>query len=251
VLSWRSRMHADELRQLSTQLEERVAAQTMQILDQERAAATQAERTRLAREIHDTIAQGLSGIALQLGAAERALDVAPPDARLHLEIAGSMTREVLAEARRSVWNLRAPALDHGDIADALRGLAERQSRPELCVVFTQQGVARHLLPQIEAALLRVTQEALSNALRHAEATAVSITLAYEAEVVRLTVQDDGMGFDVAASPTMPASLSGGFGLAGMHERLAALGGDLALRNDDGAVVVATIPTAEDSHASGR
>ena len=128
---------AEELRQLSEQLEARVAAQTEQILVGEREGATIAERARLAREIHDTLAQGLTGIVMQLGAAQRALAVALAAADEHLDLAGRMARESLAEARRSVWNLRSADLDRGDLGDALSGLAERQARIGATALFQQ------------------------------------------------------------------------------------------------------------------
>lgn len=244
-----SRLQAEELRQLSAQLEDRVASQTAQILEQEREAAILAERTRLAREIHDTIAQGLSGIALQLGAAQRALEVAPAEAREYLDIAGGMTREALAEARRSVWNLRAPALDYGDIGDALQGLAARQSRPEYHVVYTQLGNPRPLPVQIEGTLLRLAQESLANAQRHAQATEVAIVLEYAPTHISLTIRDNGVGFGATMAHGAPPPLGSGFGLAGMRERLTAIGGALEYYDDGGAVVSATIPDMETTHDS--
>ena len=98
-----------------------VAIANAQLLQEAREAATLEERTRLARDIHDTLAQGLTGIVVQLGATQRALAMAPEEALEHLQLALRMARETLAEARRSVWNLRAAALERGDLADALRG----------------------------------------------------------------------------------------------------------------------------------
>ena len=127
------------MQELSNQLEVRVEAQTEQILEQEREAATLEERARLAREIHDTLAQGLTGIVVQLGAAQRALAAETEAADQHIDLAQQMAREALAEARRSVWNLRAPALERGDLSDALRGLASRPIRPETTTSFEQRG----------------------------------------------------------------------------------------------------------------
>lgn len=241
-----SRAKAQALQQLSDQLEERVAEQTARLLQQERAAATLEERTRLAREIHDTIAQGLTGVAVQIGAAQRALVVAPDAAQQHLELAGRMTRESLAEARRSVWNLRAQALERGDLGDALRSLAERHSRPELVVTFVQQGERWALAPAAESALLRLAQESISNALKHANARRIQLQLTYQPDGVRLTVHDDGQGFraDVLDQRVHTGLLSG-FGLMGMRERLTALGGQLELRNSAGALVLADVPRREE------
>jgi signal transduction histidine kinase len=242
-----SRGQALALQELSSQLEARVEAQTTQILEQEREAATLAERARLAREIHDTLAQGLTGIVVQLGAAQRALAAASSDAEEHIDLAQRMARESLAEARRSVWNLRAPALERGDLADALRGLVARPLRPGVAVGFEQRGEPWPLAPGVESALLRVGQEALANVAKHADATRADVLLEYAPDLVRLTIHDDGVGFDEATlHPDVSAPGPwGGFGLLGMRERLAALGGTLELRNGEGATVVAAVPRNEE------
>jgi signal transduction histidine kinase len=245
-----SRAHAQALETLSSQLEVRVQAQTAQLIEQEREAATLEERARLAREIHDTLAQGLTGIVVQLGAAQRALQVAdgPPDANQHIDLAQRMAREALAEARRSVWNLRAPALtatDTGEqaLSKALRELAERPLHPGITTMFTQHGTSWPLPPGTESALLRVGQEALVNIAKHSGATQAEVMLEYTPTLVRLSIRDNGAGF--SAGSLEPATAEpgpwGGFGLLGMRERLAALGGTLTLNNNDGAHVVATVP----------
>lgn len=237
-----SRAKAAELRALSEQLEARVAEQTARLLEQERDAAMLEERARLARDIHDTLAQGLTGVVVQLGAAQRALAAAPPDAAGHIDLAQRMARESLAEARRSVWNLRAPALDRGDLAEALRGLAARPLRPGTTVRFELRGTPCPLPPEAEGALLRVCQEALVNVARHAQASRALVLLEYLPERVRLSVRDNGQGFGPHALDLHgPAPGAwGGFGLLGMRERLANLGGTLALLNDHGALVVAEL-----------
>lgn len=237
-----SRAQAAHLQELSTQLERRVTEQTEQLLERERAAATLEERTRLAREIHDTLAQGLSGIAVQIGAAERALRVAPEGATQHLELAGSLTREALAEARRSVWNLRAHALARGDLADALQRVAELTTWQGLPVDFTCTGTGPPLEPAVESTLLRVAQEAVANALKHSGATSAQIALAFRPGAVQLSVADNGQGFRAAELERRFAPGPwGGFGLLGMGERVASLGGQLTLENRDGAIVLAEIP----------
>src|SRR5262249_36809739 len=152
--------------------------QTARLLEQEREAATLAERARLAREIHDTLAQGLTGIVVQLGAAQRALAADALAADQHIDLAQHMAREALSEARRSVWNLRAPALERGDLGDALRGLISRPLRPETVAHFEQRGEPRPLPPGVESALLRVCQESLVNVAKHAGATHVDVLLEY-------------------------------------------------------------------------
>ena len=237
-----SRAQAQALQELSDQLEARVEAQTAQILEQERQAATLAERTRLAREIHDTLAQGLTGIVVQLGAAQRAQAAASDASAEHIELAQRMAREALAEARRSVWNLRAPALERGSLADALRSIVTQPIRPDQTAIFEQQGEPWPLPRAVEAALLRMAQEALANVAKHAEATRAEVLLEYTPDSVRLSIADNGVGFNqTALTDRMAPSPAGGFGLLGIRERISALGGTLELRNGDGAQVVVTVP----------
>jgi signal transduction histidine kinase len=242
-----SRAQAQALAELSQQLEARVEAQTAQLLDQEREAATLAERARLAREIHDTLAQGLTGIVVQLGAAQRALAAKTETADQHIDLAQQMAREALSEARRSVWNLRAPSLERGDLGDALRVLTARFVHSGNAATFEQRGETWPLPPEVESALLRVAQEGLVNAARHASATRVAVVLEYAPDLVRLSVGDDGVGFGEDGLRALMAEPGpwGGFGLLGMRERLAALGGTLELRNDAGAQVVAAVPRVPD------
>jgi signal transduction histidine kinase len=240
-----SRAQAQALQELSSQLEARVEAQTARLIDQGRESATLEERARLAREIHDTLAQGLTGIVVQLGAAQRALAAEANAAEQHIELAQQMARESLAEARRSVWNLRAPALERGDLGDALRGLASRPIGPETSASFEQCGQPWPLSPGVESALLRVGQEALVNVAKHAEATQVRMTLEYTPDAVRLSISDDGVGFDELPPGLDAPGPWGGFGLLGMRERLAALGGTLKLTSDHGAQVVAVVPKEPD------
>jgi signal transduction histidine kinase len=241
-----SQMQAEALSRLSSELEARVAAQTEALLAQSREAAVLEERTRLAREIHDTLAQGLTGVVVQLGAAQRALASAPEEGQEHLELAHRMARESLAEARRSVWNLRAPALERGDLSDALRGLAERPLHAETRTTFEQRGDPWPLPPDVESSLLRVGQEALVNVAKHARATEAIILLEYTSTDVRLTVRDNGVGFDEGTLHQHTTTLGpwSGFGLLGMRERVAALGGTLELSNADGAEVRVVVPRME-------
>jgi signal transduction histidine kinase len=246
--AWRlSRAQAEELRALSTQLEARVAQQTAELLEQSREAARLEERTRVARDIHDTLAQGLTGIVVQLGAAQRALQVSAPDTEEHLELAASMAREALAEARRSIWNLRTPALERGSLCDALQGLAARRSRPETQIDFQVRGEPWTLSSEVESSLLRVCQEALVNISKHAGATEGHVVLEYTPESVHLTIRDNGVGFerDALASDRPAQGPWDGFGLLGMRERISAMGGTLKLCNDAGAQVQVVIPRAGD------
>jgi signal transduction histidine kinase len=231
--------HATALQELSEQLEQRVIDQTASLLAGEREKAMLAERTRLARDIHDTLAQGLTGIIVQLGAAQQALRTNHPDANEHLDLAARMARESLAEARRSVWNLRAEALERGDLRHALNGLVDRFRHPTIMASYEFEGEWSPLPVEIESALLRVAQESLANVVRHSAADQVSVTLRMQDMMVELEIRDNGRGFGEALQRQTSAHAK--FGVVGMRERLVALNGDLQLVDDDGAVVRARAP----------
>lgn len=231
--------HAEALQELSTQLEHRVSTQTASLLAGEREKAMLAERTRLARDIHDTLAQGLTGIIVQLGAAQQAMRAQHPDAAEHLDIAARMARESLAEARRSVWNLRAEALERGDLRHAIDGIVERFRHPSLIASCEIEGDWMPLPLDIESALLRVAQESLANAARHSHASHVVITLRSLPDVVELEVRDNGRGFGDRLMHVDAYATS--FGILGMRERISALHGTLQCIDDQGAVVCVRIP----------
>jgi signal transduction histidine kinase len=200
-----------------------------------------AERTRLARELHDTLEQSLASVGLHLDAARGFFRDAPAESERLLIAATDQLRESQAEVRRSVWNLRAVKLEEATLPDALaqlgHALADPQG-PSLEVVCA--GEAVHLPPWIASHLFRVAQEGVTNALKHAAATTVRVELAFGADGVTLTVVDDGCGFDAAA-----AEAEGHFGLRGLRERAVALGGELALesRPEKGTRVRLTVPAA--------
>ncbi|MFB4299564.1 sensor histidine kinase [Actinomadura sp. NTSP31] len=193
-----------------------------------REAGVLAERERLARDIHDTIAQGFTGIVMLVQAAEA--EVGP---NRHLELVARTARDNLAETRALVAALAPPALARGSLAEALRRLAADFALP---VDMDVEGEQRPLGPAAEVVLLRVAQEALANVRKHAGATAVWMSLEYGRDAARLTVADDGRGFD-------PAAVASGFGLRGMRGRVEQAGGDLAVRGGAGAgaVVEAVLP----------
>jgi signal transduction histidine kinase len=203
-----------------------------------------AERNRMAREIHDTLAQGFVGIGLQLKAIERALDRDPNLAKQHLELAGSMVKHSISEARRTVWNLRSHALETGDLVtvlvDAARQMTEGAGvRAEVRV----EGNPRPLSGDVENNILRLCQEALANAIKHAQAKEVIIELGFDADCVRLSIRDDGRGFDASA----PLSARDGhFGLTGMRERVEQMRGRFSIdsRPVQGTLIEATIPDRE-------
>ena len=154
------------------------------------------ERNRMAREIHDTLAQGFTGIILQLEAAEQALHDNPSDAERHLNQASSLARKSLAEARRSVWNLRSKALEQANLADALRQEVDKFSEQTgVGASFTVRGDKRELSPEVETGLLRICQESLNNVGKHAQATKVEVTLEFDTSAVILAISDNGVGFE--------------------------------------------------------
>ena len=182
------------------------------------------ERNRLAREIHDTIAQDLSAIAFQLEAAEALLaqQTEPERVRRSVAAALDLTRKGLEEARRSVLDLRAAPLEGRTLPAALAALASEPG-----VSFESSPASAPLPPAVEVGLYRIAQEALQNALRHAAAAHVVLRLETSSDRVRLTVQDDGKGFPEGTA-------SGRFGLVGMQERARLLGGSFQVESSPGA-----------------
>jgi signal transduction histidine kinase/ligand-binding sensor domain-containing protein len=202
-------------------------------------AAVLGERNRIAREIHDTLAQSFVGIGIQLETVAKLLPTCPDEARQRLDRARILVRSSLAEARRSVWNLRSGALEHADLAGALSEVAEQLSG-ESTIIVQVTGTRRRLRPDVETNLLRIGQEALTNAVRHAQAHTIELTLAFGDGHVRLSVRDDGRGFDVESAGVSTAAH---FGLAGMRERVRHLGGEFSLLSSagQGAEVIVDVP----------
>ncbi|GAB3390979.1 sensor histidine kinase [Humibacter soli] len=220
--------------------------------------ATSAERTRLAREIHDTLAQGFIGIITQLQAADQASDEALR--RRHTDAALALARDGLAEARRSVQALRPAALEAGRLPEAITAVARDWSaRTGIPVHVRTSGSHRSLPTDAEVALLRTAQEALANVERHAHANSVTLTLTDDERGARLEVRDDGRGFDPAALATGPVTsagasegtdgaavaedVGGGYGLIAMRERLEAVAGVLVVeaRQGRGTAIRAEVP----------
>ncbi len=220
-----------------------VAIENARLFEQTSDLAVLEERNRFAREIHDTIAQGLTGIVLQLEAMEQSLDGDPAESLDHLERARSLARECLQDARRSVWNLLPDRLVENSLDEALdqeitRFAGDGSEDGKLVVV----GRPRALRRDVQSAMLRIAQEAMTNVRKHAEAEAVEVEVAYLPGFVRLRITDDGRGIE--GQPTRHSNDGGGFGLGGMEQRVQQLFGTLDIRNVDagsGTVVEATIP----------
>jgi two-component system NarL family sensor kinase len=237
--SWR-KLTREELRLLSTiAYQVGIAIERARLAEDSTRLARAEERARIAREIHDTLAQGLTAIGLDLEGALRHLESHPERARERLERALDTTRESLEEARRSVLNLRAAPLAGKPLAEALAALA-RAFTSETGVRVHVRASGDPALPlRVEAELFRIAQEALANVRRHARAKAVDITLRVSHSEVRLSIRDDGQGF----KPHLVRSEGGGYGLQGMKERARLLGGNLRVlsRPGRGTTVSVTAP----------
>ncbi|OHV41581.1 MULTISPECIES: sensor histidine kinase [Pseudofrankia] len=215
-----------------------------QLVVQAREAGILDERARLAREIHDTLAQGLTGIITQLQAAEQA------GARgRHISTALRLARESLTEARRSVQALRPAELAEAALPDALADVAARWTQANgVPVEVSATGLVVALHPEVEATVLRVVQESLANVAKHAAANRVGLTLSYMSDVVTVDIRDDGVGFDTdEAGPGQAEgggdTRGGGFGLAAMRQRVARLAGGFSVESEPGAgtAVSAALP----------
>jgi two-component system NarL family sensor kinase len=196
------------------------------------------ERNRLAREIHDTLAQGLTATALQLESADALLDAGSERAHEPLRRALSLTRSNLEEARRSVLDLRASPLEGRPLSEAINALVERwEAETGIAVRYRAVNGSRPLPPSVEAALYRICQEALTNVARHAGAERATVRLVATPDRVRLVVEDDGRGFDASEVP------EDRHGIVGMRERAEVLGGTLEVRSGpgEGTRIEATVP----------
>lgn len=225
----RSRERAETIEALQQALDENAALHA-QLLVQAREAGVADERRRLAAEIHDTLAQGLTGIIAQLQVVANTPDEAL--AREHAHRAMDLARHSLGEARRSVHNLAPVALDDAGLPEALKQtVADWGERTGVRAEFTVTGIAQQLHDEVSATLLRIAQEALSNAARHARAARVGVTLTFLGDEVILDIRDDGVGFDPLA--LAPRTRTGGFGLDGMRARAERIAGSLTVETEPG------------------
>ncbi|MFE7466275.1 sensor histidine kinase [Streptomyces sp. NPDC057499] len=224
-----------ELESANARLEQALAENAglhAQLLVQAREAGIADERRRLAAEIHDTLAQGLTGIIAQLQAVTSIGDTDPELARTHLDRAAALARHSLGEARRSVHDLVPAALAQDDLPGALkRTVTTWGERHGVRAGFTVTGTVEPVHDEIAATLLRIGEEALSNAARHAGAARVGVTLSFMDDELTLDVRDDGRGFDPAALP--PYSGAGGFGLGGMRARAERVAGTVEVETERG------------------
>lgn len=233
---------ADERRRALVQLEaaiEENAGLHAQLVVQAREAGMLDERERMAGEIHDTIAQGLAGVITQIEATHQAWGD-EPEMRRHLDAAGEIARQSLADARRSVRAIGPSELDGSRLPAAIGTVAERWSdRSGVPVRVHTTGSHRSLPAEVEVTLLRATQEALANVARHAAASRAGVTLSFMDESVALDVRDDGIGFDQSCS-----TRENSFGLAAMRRRVDHVDGVLHIESapGEGTAISVRIPT---------
>lgn len=212
------------LRTLARQMDERTQLQAS-LASAERKAGRLEERQRLAREIHDTLAQEFAGILVHFERAEQTDSLAASPAKPHLDLARSVAREGLEDARRMLGALRPEILEQRALPEALaRTCQEWSQRTGISAMFSVTGSPVPLHPDVELTVLRGTQEALTNVGRHSGAHSAAVTLSYMGDVVALDVQDDGKGFD-------PETISGtGYGLKGIRERVERLRGSFSIES---------------------
>ncbi len=221
-----------------------LAIQLTYLADRGKQAAISEERNRMAREIHDTLAQSLTSIRMQLEAATRFLGRKPEQAQSCITFAQELAQSGLAEARRSVWALQPEAESYRHLSTSLESLAtQRTAETFIPIEVTIVGTPQALPPDVGMNLLRIGQEALNNAIRHACARTIILTLTYAPDQIQLQIQDDGQGFD----PQLKLSI-GGFGFIGMQQRSERLGGTCTIssRLGQGTEVRVTVPVHKES-----
>jgi signal transduction histidine kinase len=215
-----------------------LAIQFIRLSRQSRQAAVIAERDRLARDIHDTLAQGLTGVIVQLEAAEDAqAQNLIKDAAAHIERASELARDSLREARRSVAALRPLALAGKNLCRAMEELIRKMTvGTNLQAEFAVEGEPPPLPEEWEENLLHVSQEVLTNTLRHAGARRFKVHFVFDLRTIHLKLRDDGKGFNLGRRHD-------GFGLLGMKERVESMGGELRVVSspESGTAVLVALP----------
>ncbi len=207
--------------------------ENFRLLAQAQETAVLHERQRLAREIHDTLAQGFTSIVMHLEAAEQALPDNPQVTERHLSQARTTARDSLAQARRVVDDLRPELLESTPFDQAIGRVVEQwAAHSGVAAEFKVTGTIRPLHPQVEVTLLRSSQEALANVRKHAQATTACVTLSYLGDTIILDVEDNGRGV-LPQAATPDGLTSSGFGLVAMQERVSQLGGELFIESEPG------------------
>lgn len=234
-------------RRRADQLAEEMARQRdelARLYEQAGLTATLAERNRLARELHDTIAQELTAVLMQLDAAQRSFDRDPARTRVRLIRAHELAREALDNVRRSVWTLAEPLIGPAELSEALATAVQRfAERTGLVASYQHHGPAAVLEAAAATQVLRIVQEALQNVEKHAQATSIIVESCVDQANLRIDIRDNGIGFDVQ-SPL--AGMGSGFGLVSLRERARLAGGELSITSSPGAGtnVIVRIPQNE-------
>lgn len=245
VIAYRAlESHANERQRLLDELHDAQG----ELAEAQHRAGVVAERARVSREIHDSVAQGLSSINLLLRAADQDWDSRPTAARKHMSQAAITARDGLDEVRRVVRDL-APAVlsGEGNLVDAVRSATAEATRGRVEASVRVHGEPSDLPAPIETALLRTVRGALANVVEHADAARVAVSLTYQADSVTLDVRDDGSGFDPTSTRSGPGR---GRGLAGIRSRIAELGGDLVIESEpgDGTALAVSVPLTDPKKA---
>jgi signal transduction histidine kinase/PAS domain-containing protein len=208
-----------------------LAMQMSQLAEEARQSAILNERNRMASEIHDTLAQAFTGISLQIEVAKSLVYGESQTVQQILKHISQLAEAGLSEARRSVWALHPLASEYADLAQLLYESVEQMTRnTSIAVEVNVQGSPCSLPPFIGMNLLRIGQEAVTNALKHAQADTIAIELAYDSDRISLTIYDNGRGF---MPPTTLDNINGGFGLISMYERCDRIGAQLSLSSQPG------------------
>src|SRR5689334_20615464 len=225
-----------ELQQAHDMLEERVKERTEQLKFQITARkesevqfkAVLTERTRLAQELHDTLEQTLTGIALQLDTASKLFTTKPDTANHHLELARDFVAQGQIDVHRSVWDLRSRVLEEFDLPGALAASGKQLTNGSvLSFEVAAKGRVRPLPDTLEENLLRIAQEAMTNVVKHSQATSAQIELDYGPQNILLRIKDNGCGFE---QNKRPDATNGHFGLLGISERAKRLGAELKIQS---------------------
>jgi signal transduction histidine kinase len=239
------------LQQAHDLLEERVKERTAQLRFQITARkeselqfkAVLSERTRLAQELHDTLEQTLTGVALQLDTASKLFQNKPEIASHHLELAREFVGQGQVDVHRSVWDLRSRILEEFDLPGALEASCKQLTNgSELSIEVTTKGRVRPLPDTLEENLLRIAQEAMTNVVKHSQATAAAIELDYGPKNVFLRIKDNGGGFDLKEHA---GASNGHFGLLGISERAKRLGAELKIQSEPGQGTLVEVQVAID------
>jgi len=249
LVRWASYIERRRTRVLERLVSQRTAeleSAMSRLSEETRHAATLAERDRLANEIHDSVQQGLTGAILQLDTTLK-LPAVGGDLRTRLNVVRNMVSHARQEVQHAVWDMESPLLDGADLAEALKNLVAFVDAEQTTITVDVQGTAFALPRATNHNLLRIAQEATTNALRHANATRVTISLGYEPGQITLTIADDGVGFD---PQSVLQDRAGHLGLRGIRNRAKKLRGTLKLESAQGRgttvqVIVPHSPDAAD------